>query len=94
MKISERLLKECDNQKWLAERIKNLKYTDDELNLSPCPKCGHEAKISIYTKSDGYCNYICANINCTHCRINTKGRCIDGYYGDTDTINDVINDWN
>ena len=95
MKISEYLSWECSNRKWLADRIKQLKYNDMELDdLLSCPSCKQKASFRISTESDGYCNHIVANINCTNCRIQTKHRCVDGYYGSTDTIDDVINDWN
>ena len=94
MKISEWLSKECNSETWLSNQINYIKYTDEELKLAPCPKCGHEVKIHLNRENDGYCSYISAKIKCTNCFIQTASRCVDGYYGCTGTINDLINEWN
>ena len=92
MKIKDFLL---DNSpEYLRDRVKLLTYKNGDLILLPCPICKHEARLIIGNPSDGYCNYITAFVECTHCRIQTKERHVDGYYGCTDTVNDVINDWN
>ena len=79
---------------WFHRNIKSIRYTDDELILLQCPACKCESELTFNVTSDGSIGYIEANINCTNCRICTRPRDVDGSYGDTDTINDVINDWN
>lgn len=79
---------------WFHRNIKSIQYTDDELILLQCPVCGCESKLQIKEIPDGNVSSIDANIICTNCRICTIPRTVDGYYGSTDTINDVINDWN
>lgn len=72
----------------------SLMFRDDELRLDKCPCCGAEAKLQIIALLDAPCHYSVAYIKCTKCRIRTENRRVDRYYGDTSTVNDVIDDWN
>ncbi len=77
-----------------SQTNESLMFRDDELRLDKCPCCGAEAKLQIVTLLEPPCHYSTAYIKCTKCSIRTENRCVDGYYGDTSTVNDVIDDWN
>ena len=92
MKISEYIQSKIESSNHLDMR--HLQYIDEELIIKTCPCCGNEATLVFLTKFDPPCHYISGQIKCTHCRIQTASRCIDGYYGDKSTINDLLDDWN
>lgn len=96
MKISEYLynvfLPKADW--WMERNIHTIMYTDEELELLPCPVCNRESTLKIYDVPDGHVSYIDAHIECTKCGIRTKAYTVNGYYGDKHTLNDVLNSWN
>ena len=98
MKISEYIQSQMDNEKKSNEydflHLKCWQYKDEELIIKDCPFCGHKAILVFSSRNDPPCHYTIGFIKCTNCRIETAPRCLDGYYGDTDTINDLLNDWN
>ena len=97
MKISEYIQSQIDKETKIYDdyfHLKMLRYKDEELNIENCPFCGHKAILVFQVENDPPCHYTTGIIKCTKCRIQTAPRCLDGYYGDTDTINDLLNDWN
>ena len=98
MKISEYIQLKINSEKNSAYNdllnLKSLRYRDEELIIKDCPCCGHEAILVFGSETDPPCHYTVGQIKCTNCRIQTASRCLDGYYGDTSTINDLLNDWN
>lgn len=89
MKISDIINNSCSH--YIAYR---LRYEDEEVTLSKCPRCNGEAKIVFSSERDSNCSYNTAYVKCIACKVRTESRTIDGYYGDESTINDVIKDWN
>lgn len=93
MKISEYLKKE-EPRYGEYYHLKSLRYTDAELRIDSCPRCGNEARLLFKSISDPPCHYTAGYIMCSACRIRTQSRCLDGYDCMTDTINDLLDDWN
>ena len=98
MLISEYINKYLDKHYGENSQIHSLfsdiKYDDCELSLRVCPICGGTAKLILRPHSDGYCSSIVASIACSNCGLRTDDRCVDGYYGDTHIVNDIIGYWN
>jgi len=64
----------------------------NELKL--CPFCNGDAILRKHKRHHYKDTYEVAHIVCSKCHCSTVTRIIDGYCGATDTIQDVINDWN
>jgi len=93
MKISEYLEKE-EPRYGEYYHLKSLRYKDTELEIDNCPRCGEKAVLVFESRTDPPCHYTAGYIKCSACRVRTESRCLDGYYGDTATINDLLDDWN
>lgn len=67
-----------------------IKYT-----VKKCPFCGGRAEIKVFRDGDANGDdHWEAKVECTKCSGQTMRYPIDGYYGTTTTIKDVVDKWN
>ena len=92
MKISDYLKKRYGD--YFEQFTEDYLYEDEEIILSPCPRCGNKAKLVFSSGGEGMRGYDEAFVKCTNCLIRTESITINGYYGETTTINDAIREWN
>lgn len=92
MKISDYLKKRYGD--YFEQFTEDYLYEDEDLNLSPCPRCGNKAKLDFCSGGEGIRGYKGVFVKCTNCLIRTESIVINGYYGEKTTINDAIREWN
>ena len=63
-------------------------------DLRLCPSCKGEPSFVTSFELDGNVRYEVGCIQCTNCGIQTPSLCIDGYYGDPTTTDDIADIWN